>query len=124
MPLRPRTLLTGTLLVGLLAACGSKASTTTPTTAKGTGGASATSAAPAASGLPPWDENRKMNDQSGIDSPMAKVMGYDKPTDATAQRAEFRQQEQKRQEAIAECMRAEGFEYKPFVPSDEQMTGF
>lgn len=43
---------------------------------------------------------------------------YD-PTDEAAAEAQYRQQEQQVQEAIRDCMAAEGFEYVPYVPSDD-----
>lgn len=43
--------------------------------------------------------------------------------DQAAAEAQFRQQEQQVQEAIRECMAAEGFEYVPYVPSQDSFYG-
>lgn len=98
----------------LLGACGGSG---------GDSNSSGTTVPGAGSGLPPWDPNRKMNDMTGYSSPLAKALGYDmdQQPDQAAQEAEYRAREQKRQEAVAECMRTEGFEYTPYVP--EQMFG-
>jgi hypothetical protein len=98
----------------LLGACGGSS---------GDSNGAGTTVAGAGSGLQPWDPNRKMNDMTGYSSPLAKALGYDsaQQPDQAAQEAEYRAREQKRQEAVAECMRTEGFEYTPYVP--EQMFG-
>ena len=113
-------------MASVLAACGAsnggkaaaKGGAAAPAGATTTAGAAGSGGA---SGLPYWDENRKMNDTSGYSSPISKALGYDGSKDASTQQAEFRQQEQKRQEAVAECMQAEGWQYKPYV---QDQTGF
>jgi hypothetical protein len=117
---RTRATAAAVVLTGLLAACGGgskapDASGTTGTTTAGKG---------AASGLPLWDENRKMNDSSGYSSPLGKAMGYDVSNqDQAAEQARYRERELKRQEAVAECMRAQGFTYTPYV-SEQSFSAF
>lgn len=118
-----RTRATGAALVlaALLAACGGSKGGDTGT-ANGT--TVAGKAGSKDSGLPVWDENRKMNDMSGFSSPLSKAMGFDPANqDPTAAQAKFREREQKRQEGIAECMRAQGFTYTPYVPEDSFQFG-
>jgi hypothetical protein len=96
---------------GLLASCGGSGSSVTKT-------ASTTGAAVAAKGttLPIWDENRKMNDVSGYSSPLASALGQDFTNqDPATMQGKFKEQEQKRQDAVAECMRAQGWTYTPYV---------
>ena len=95
---------------GLLAGCGGSGSSVTKT-ASTTGAGSAKGAS-----LPIWDENRKMNDVSGYSSPLASALGQD-PTkqDPATMQATFKEQERKRQDAVADCMRAQGWTYTPFV---------
>ena len=95
---------------GLLAGCGGSGSSVTKT-ASTTGAGSAKGAS-----LPLWDENRKMNDVSGYSSPLASALGQD-PTkqDPATMQATFKEQERKRQDAVADCMRAQGWTYTPFV---------
>ena len=110
----------------LLAACGgsngSKAGARGGAAAPAGATTTAGTAASGSSGLPFWDENRKMNDTSGYSSPISEALGYDGSKDAATQQAEFRQQDQKRQEAVAECMQAEGWQYKPYVQSQSAFT--
>lgn len=117
---RMRAIGAAVALSTVLAACGGSGGGDTAKksgTGSAAGGSSASTAGGKDSGLPIWDENRKMNDTSGYSSPMAKVMGYDPASqDQAAMEAKFKAREQKRQEAIAECMRAQGFEYTPYVP--------
>ena len=115
------------MTASLLAACGGSSGGTAGTKSGAAAAAGATTtagtaASGSASGLPFWDENRKMNDTSGYSSPISKALGYDGSKDAAAQQAEFRQQEQKRQEAVAECMQAEGWQYKPYVQNQTAFT--
>jgi hypothetical protein len=42
------------------------------------------------------------------------------PADQAAAEAQYRQQEQQVQEAIRDCMAAEGFEYVPYTPSEDE----
>ena len=95
---------------GLLASCGGSGSSATKTAS--TAGAGSSKGA----SLPPWDENRKMNDVSGYSSPLASALGQDFTNqDPATMQAKFKEQEQKRQDAVAECMRAQGWTYTPYV---------
>lgn len=131
---RMRAIGAAVALSAVLAACGGSGGGNAAgkdgagSSAPGAGGSTAGSAAgkdgSKDSGLPIWDENRKMNDTSGYSSPIAKIMGFDPASqDQAAMEAKFKEREQKRQEAIAECMRAQGFEYTPYVP-DQSFMGF
>lgn len=119
---RTRATAAALVLAALLAGCGgskggdSGAGAGTTAAGKGSGGKD--------SGLAMWDENRKMNDVSGFSSPIGKAMGFDPANqDPAAEQAKFRARMQKSQEAVAECMRAQGFTYTPYVP-DDQFTSF
>ena len=68
------------------------------------------------------DDGGDTNDSGDIklaDSPLDEFLGVPSfdPSDAEASQAQFEEQERARQEAIAACMRAEGFEYTPTDPS-------
>lgn len=53
-----------------------------------------------------------------VNSPIAELLGYSTdPSDQKAQQQQFIEQERKVQEAVADCMKKEGFEYTPMDPS-------
>ncbi len=61
----------------------------------------------------------------GEASPLDAFLGVPSfdPSDQAASEAQFAEEERKRQEAIATCMRAEGFEYTPQDPSEFAFFG-